>query len=77
LSGPYTRHKDLAASVGIEGPSMVRLLDTLIDKGFLERSEDASDRRSKLLRLPPEGQKVDTNSENRVGTGKLTSQPIQ
>ena len=56
--GDGTRQKDLAASVGIEGPSLVRLLDTLIDKGFLERSEDTSDRRAKLLRLTPAGQKV-------------------
>lgn len=56
--GDGTRQKDLAASVGIEGPSVVRLLDTLIDKGFLERSEDASDRRAKLLRLTPVGLKI-------------------
>jgi MarR family transcriptional regulator, transcriptional regulator for hemolysin len=56
--GDGTRQKDLAASVGIEGPSVVRLLDTLIEKGFLERSEDASDRRAKLLRLTPEGLKI-------------------
>jgi MarR family transcriptional regulator, transcriptional regulator for hemolysin len=56
--GSGTRQKDLAASVGIEGPSMVRLLDTLIEKGFLARSEDASDRRAKLLSLTPRGQQI-------------------
>lgn len=53
--GDGTRQKDLAAAVGIEGPSLVRLLDTLVAKGLLERSEDASDRRAKLLSLTPEG----------------------
>lgn len=55
LLGDGTRQKDLAASVGIEGPSLVRLLDTLVAKGLIQRSEDASDRRAKLLCLTPEG----------------------
>ena len=55
LLGDGIRQKDLAASVGIEGPSVVRLLDTLISKGLIQRSEDAADRRAKLLCLTPEG----------------------
>jgi MarR family transcriptional regulator, transcriptional regulator for hemolysin len=55
LLGDGIRQKDLAASVGIEGPSVVRLLDTLVAKGLIERSEDAADRRAKLLSLTPEG----------------------
>ncbi len=58
LLGDGTRQKDLAASVGIEGPSMVRLLDTLIAKGLIKRSEDATDRRAKLLCLTREGQLI-------------------
>ena len=34
---------------------MVRLLDTLVAKGLIERSKDAGDRRAKLLSLTPEG----------------------
>lgn len=56
--GDGTRQKELAAAVGIEGPSLVRLLDTLVAKGFVERAEDASDRRAKLLRLTSEGRDV-------------------
>ena len=56
--GDGTRQKDLAASVGIEGPSIVRLLDTLIAKGLVERSEDVTDRRAKLLCLTAEGRLV-------------------
>jgi MarR family transcriptional regulator for hemolysin len=58
LLGDGIRQKDLAASVGIEGPSVVRLLDTLIAKGLIQRAEDAADRRAKLLRLTPEGLRV-------------------
>ena len=56
LLGDGVRQKELAASVGIEGPSLVRLLDTLMLMGLLERSEDLSDRRAKRLSLTPKGQ---------------------
>lgn len=55
LLGDGVRQKDLAASIGIEGPSLVRLIDTLVGKGLVERSEDVTDRRAKLLRLTSEG----------------------
>jgi MarR family transcriptional regulator for hemolysin len=58
LLGDGVRQKDLAASVGIEGPSLVRLLDTLVTKGLIQRSEDETDRRAKLLCLTAEGQLV-------------------
>jgi len=58
LLGDGVRQKELAASVGIEGPSLVRLIDTLVTKGLIERSEDGSDRRAKLLCLTEEGQLV-------------------
>lgn len=53
--GDSIRQKDLAASLGIEGPSLTRILDQLIAKGLIERSEDASDRRAKLLTLAAQG----------------------
>ena len=55
LLGDGIRQKDLAASLGLEGPSLVRLLDTLVAKGLIQRSEDATDRRAKQLCLTPEG----------------------
>jgi MarR family transcriptional regulator for hemolysin len=58
ILGEDIRQKDLAASLGIEGPSLVRLMDSLIAKGLIERSEDTRDRRAKLLRLTPEGLKL-------------------
>jgi MarR family transcriptional regulator for hemolysin len=56
LLGDGVRQKDLAASVGIEGPSLVRLIDTLVVKGLILRSEDGTDRRAKLLCLTQAGQ---------------------
>jgi MarR family transcriptional regulator for hemolysin len=58
ILGENIRQKDLAASLGIEGPSLVRLIDSLIAKGLIERSEDVRDRRAKLLSLTPEGLKL-------------------
>lgn len=58
ILGEDIRQKDLAASLGIEGPSLVRLIDSLITKDLIERSEDVRDRRAKLLRLTPEGLKL-------------------
>lgn len=58
ILGDGVRQKDLAASVGIEGPSLVRLIDTLVTKGLLQRAEDGTDRRAKLLCLTPEGQLI-------------------
>jgi len=43
--------KQLALTMGIEGPSLVRLLDQLETKNFIERRTDANDRRSKTIHL--------------------------
>lgn len=64
--GDGIRQKDLAASLGIEGPSLTRLLDQLIAKGLIERLEDASDRRAKLLTLSPQGRVMVTRIASKV-----------
>ncbi|MBL4583264.1 MAG: MarR family transcriptional regulator [Pseudomonadales bacterium] len=43
--------KDLANSIGIEGPTLVRLLDNLEEKGLVERRASATDRRGKTVHL--------------------------
>ncbi len=56
-----TRHDEsvrqgtLADEIGIEGPSLVRLIDLLEADGLVERREDPTDRRAKLLRLTSKG----------------------
>jgi MarR family transcriptional regulator for hemolysin len=66
ILGNGVRQKDLAASIGIEGPSLVRLIDTLVTKRLIERSEDASDRRAKQLCLTQEGELVVTRIRETV-----------
>ena len=68
LLGNGLRQKELAASIGIEGPSLVRLIDTLIAKGLIERSEDLLDRRAKLLRLTAQGTTVVARIKETVGS---------
>jgi MarR family transcriptional regulator for hemolysin len=45
----------LAQSIGIEGASLVRILDDLESRGLVERHIDPQDRRAKRLVLTPEG----------------------
>ena len=49
------RQTDLAESLGIMGPSLVRLLDALERDGLIVRCGDA-DRRTKTIRLTPRGE---------------------
>lgn len=54
--GGEPRQNALAEALGIEGPSLVRLLDRLCAADLVQRREDATDRRAKVLRLTPAGQ---------------------
>jgi MarR family transcriptional regulator for hemolysin len=53
--GDGVRRIDLARALGVEGPSVVRPLDVLERNGLIARTEDANDRRSKLLYMRREG----------------------
>jgi MarR family transcriptional regulator for hemolysin len=61
LLGDGISQKQLAKSVGIEGPALVRLLDMLEQRGHIVRETCSSDRRSKLVYLTEEGKAVATN----------------
>lgn len=52
------RQNALAEAIGIEGPSLVRLLDGLCAAGLVQRQADATDRRAKVLSLTPAGEAV-------------------
>ena len=54
--GKSVRQGVLAEEVGIEGPSLVRLIDLLQAEGLVERREDPTDRRAKTLHLTPTGE---------------------
>jgi MarR family transcriptional regulator for hemolysin len=45
------RQKDLAASLVLDGSSVVRLLDALETAGLIERREETADRRAKTIGL--------------------------
>jgi MarR family transcriptional regulator for hemolysin len=56
LAGTGILQKDLAIAIGIVGPSLVRLLDSLEDDGLLVRRPTPNDRRGKIILLTPEGE---------------------
>ncbi len=53
--GDGLRTGALAELLGIEGPSLTRTLDQLVDAGFIERRDDPGDRRAKTLHLTASG----------------------
>ncbi|WP_372177638.1 MarR family winged helix-turn-helix transcriptional regulator [Xanthomonas axonopodis pv. phyllanthi] len=55
-SGGGIRQVALAQQLGMEGPSLVRLLDKLAAQGLLRREADSSDRRANQLWLTDAGQ---------------------
>ena len=63
--GKSARQGVLAEEMGVEGPFLVRLIDLLQAEGLVERREDPTDRRAKMLHLTAIG---DTKAEeiNRV-----------
>jgi len=69
--GNGVNQKELASALGIEGPSLVRLLDSLSDKGLLERCDDPHDGRAKLLNLTPHGAELVEKIQKRLSTIEL------
>jgi Transcriptional regulators len=45
----------IAKRIGIEGPTLTRMLDTLEADGLVVRRQDPGDRRTKLIELTPDG----------------------
>ena len=54
--GDGTVQKDLAEAIGIEGSTLVGLLDRLAKAGLIERREDVRDRRFKRVHLSAKAQ---------------------
>ncbi len=50
--------RELAESVGVRGPTLVRTLDRLEAERLIERRTEAADRRTKSVRLGPEAAPV-------------------
>jgi MarR family transcriptional regulator, transcriptional regulator for hemolysin len=66
--GSAVRQVTLADHVGIEGPSLVRLLDQLCAAGLMRRDEDPEDRRAKTVVLTEEGRAVTAKMEEELAT---------
>lgn len=56
--GGGVRQVTLAANIGIEGTSLVRLLDELGRARLIERRDDPQDRRAKTIWLTAEGERL-------------------
>jgi MarR family transcriptional regulator for hemolysin len=55
--GDNVRPGTLAEALGLEPSSLVRVIDQLIESGLVERYEDPSDRRARILRLTATGRR--------------------
>ncbi|MGY5801129.1 MarR family winged helix-turn-helix transcriptional regulator [Rhizobium sp. LEGMi12c] len=77
--GGGVRQVVLATYVGIEGPSLVRLLDQLESMDLVIRKDDPTDRRAKGLWLTPEGEKLASRMEDALDElrGKILANVAQ
>jgi MarR family transcriptional regulator for hemolysin len=57
------RQKDLAASLVLDGSSVVRLLDALAAAQLIERREESADRRAKVISLTARGMAIVDQAE--------------
>jgi MarR family transcriptional regulator for hemolysin len=53
--GDHVRQGMIAEELGLEGPSLVRVIDFLVAEKLVTRKEDATDRRAKILSLTEKG----------------------
>lgn len=60
------RQVTLAGHVGIEGTSLVRLLDQLCEAGLVVRRDDPEDRRAKTLWLTEAGEQLAERIERAI-----------
>jgi MarR family transcriptional regulator for hemolysin len=58
VSGDAATQSELAERIGVEGPTLVRMLNRLEQEGLVERQDAPSDRRAKIIRLTPKGEAV-------------------
>lgn len=58
FSGEDMTQGELAKLIGVEGPTMVRMLDLLAQDGLIERRQSETDRRVTINRITPQGTEV-------------------
>ncbi|HWK67291.1 MAG TPA: MarR family transcriptional regulator [Rhizobiaceae bacterium] len=65
--GDNVRQGVIADHLGLEGPSLVRVIDLLLAEGLVSRIEDPSDRRAKILSLTESGRQRAAEIEHILG----------
>ncbi|WP_425266989.1 MarR family winged helix-turn-helix transcriptional regulator [Caulobacter radicis] len=65
-AGGGMRQGVLAEELGVEGPSLVRVLDQLCAAGLVERRDDPADGRAKTLHLTSDGAALAVIAEDTV-----------
>jgi MarR family transcriptional regulator, transcriptional regulator for hemolysin len=65
-AGSGMRQGVLAEELGVEGPSLVRVLDQLCAAGLVERRDDPADGRAKTLHLTSDGAALAVIAEDTV-----------
>jgi MarR family transcriptional regulator for hemolysin len=82
-AGGGLRQVELAQLIGVEGPSLVRILDKLAAAGLMRRECDASDRRANRLWLTEAGEALRLQLEAQLSAlrertfGDLSAQDMQ
>jgi MarR family transcriptional regulator, transcriptional regulator for hemolysin len=71
------RQKDLAASMSLDGSSVVRLLDNLEAAGLIKRKEGEKDRRAKIILLTPRGRAIADQVETVANQGRCVGRPVR
>jgi MarR family transcriptional regulator, transcriptional regulator for hemolysin len=64
--GSGISQSELAASVGLDGSSLVRLLDILVEQELIERRPHPADRRVKQVHLTPAGRRTVASIRKRL-----------
>lgn len=66
--GQGKTQKELASELGIEGPTLVKLLDSLERLGWIERRVAPTDRRAKTIWLIPDALAQIKQADKKLGT---------
>lgn len=69
-TGGGISQKELALLVGVEGSSLVRVLDLLAREGLIERRRDATDGRARLIHLTASGRRRVADIREELGRGE-------
>jgi len=69
-TGGGLSQKDLAKRVGVDGSSLVRVLDILERQGLLERRRSTTDGRARLVHLTPKGKRRVAHIRETLGQGE-------